>query len=109
MVKGSRATIELIEIPGQPVFIRLAAAITRDIERGRLKPGDPLPGTRALAKILKIHRNTVDAAYHELTMQGWLVAEASRGTFVARDLPVLAAAAVSPPPAVRMVNVRSPS
>jgi GntR family transcriptional regulator/MocR family aminotransferase len=40
-----------------------------------------------LAKSLKLHRNTVDAAYQELTMQGWLVAEPSRGTFVARDLP----------------------
>ncbi|TXL69335.1 PLP-dependent aminotransferase family protein [Vineibacter terrae] len=107
MVKGSRATIELIEIPGQPVFIRLATAITRDIERGRLKPGDALPGTRALAKVLRIHRNTVDAAYHELTMQGWLVAEASRGTFVARDLPVLATAAASLPPAVRQAAART--
>jgi hypothetical protein len=34
--------------------------------------------------------NTVDAAYHELAMQGWLIAEPSRGTFVATDLPDMA-------------------
>ena len=81
--------IELSENNGQPIFINLASSILREIERGRLKPGDALPGTRVLAKSLKVHRNTVDAAYHELTMQGWLVAEPSRGTFVARDLPEL--------------------
>src|SRR5258708_7933155 len=79
--------IELSEDGGRPIFINLASSILREIERGRLKPGDALPGTRALAKTLKLHRNTVDAAYQELTMQGWLVAEPSRGTFVARDLP----------------------
>jgi GntR family transcriptional regulator/MocR family aminotransferase len=79
--------IELSEDGGRPIFINLASSILREIERGRLKPGDALPGTRVLAKSLKLHRNTVDAAYQELTMQGWLVAEPSRGTFVAHDLP----------------------
>lgn len=79
--------IELRGEGAQPVFLDLSASIIREIERGRLKPGDALPGTRALARSLKLNRNTVDAAYHELTMQGWLVAEPSRGTFVARDLP----------------------
>jgi GntR family transcriptional regulator/MocR family aminotransferase len=87
MSKGSEITVELPEDNGQPIFINLASSIVREIERGRLKPGDALPGTRALGKSLKLHRNTVDAAYQELTMQGWLVAEPSRGTFVARDLP----------------------
>lgn len=87
-MKGrSDIAIELEGDGGQPVFLDLAASIMREIERGRLKPGDVLPGTRTLAKSLKMHRNTVDAAFHELTMQGWLVTEPSRGTFVARDLP----------------------
>jgi GntR family transcriptional regulator/MocR family aminotransferase len=80
-------TFELDETVGKPIFLKLASAILREIERGRLKPGDALPGTRALAKTLGIHRNTVDAAYQELTLQGWLVARPSRGTFVADDLP----------------------
>lgn len=71
----------------QPIFLDLAASIIREIERGRLKTGDTLPGTRALAQNLGVHRNTVDAAYQELIMQGWLVAEPSKGTFVSHDLP----------------------
>ncbi|MCZ4107094.1 PLP-dependent aminotransferase family protein [Brevundimonas diminuta] len=83
----SAIVIELIEDPARPLFINLASSVIREIERGRLKPGDRLPGTRALARTLGVHRNTADAAYQELVLQGWLTAEASRGTFVARDLP----------------------
>lgn len=87
MAKGATLVIEWRQKEGEPVFLAIAQAIITEIERGRLKPGDPLPGTRALSKNLGVNRNTVDAAYHELLMQGWLVAEASRGTFVAGDLP----------------------
>ena len=80
-------TFQLEEQDNAPLFLNIAAAILREIERGRLNPGDALPGTRALAKSLRIHRNTADAAYRELVLQGWLVTEPSRGTFVARDLP----------------------
>lgn len=87
MGKGSTLEIEIRPQDREPVFLALARAITEEIERGRLKPGDPLPGTRALSRNLKLNRNTVDAAYHELTMQGWLITEPSRGTFVATDIP----------------------
>jgi GntR family transcriptional regulator / MocR family aminotransferase len=88
--KRGDISIELMEDGGQPIFLNLATTLIREIERGRLKPGDALPGTRTMARNLGLHRNTVDAAYQELTMQGWLVAEPSRGTFVARDLPDIA-------------------
>jgi GntR family transcriptional regulator/MocR family aminotransferase len=96
MSKRADIAIELDADRSQPIFLALAASILREIERGRLKPGDGLPGTRALARTLKLHRNTVDAAFHELTMQGWLVTEPSRGTFVARDLPDIAPARSTP-------------
>lgn len=73
--------------PRGPLFLAIAEAIARDIARGRLAAGTRLPGTRALARELGVHRNTVDAAYQELLTQGWLRAEPARGTFVARDLP----------------------
>ena len=37
-----------------PLFLQLATAIADAIRRGRLKPGDPLPGTRALAERLGV-------------------------------------------------------
>ncbi|MGV0909663.1 MocR-like pyridoxine biosynthesis transcription factor PdxR [Martelella sp. FOR1707] len=79
--------LEIAKNPHGPLFLAIAEAITRDILRGRLKPGSRLPGTRALARELGVHRNTVDAAYQELATQGWLKAEPARGTFVAQDLP----------------------
>lgn len=89
MGKGTALAIEINTKEQEPIFLALARAIIDEIERGRLKPGAALPGTRSLAKTLKLNRNTVDAAYHELAMQGWLSAEPSRGTFVAKDLPDL--------------------
>lgn len=70
-----------------PVFLRLARAIAADVRRGRLRPGDAVPGTRELARELGVHRNTVVAAYRELVAEGWLVTEAARGTFVSTELP----------------------
>src|SRR5512133_1304044 len=70
----------------EPVFQQIAQAIRADIRRGRLRPGDPLPGSRTLADTLGVHRNTVLAAYRELEAEGWTVAE-QRTTRIARDLP----------------------
>ncbi|OCW59546.1 PLP-dependent aminotransferase family protein [Hoeflea olei] len=79
--------LDIEKDPRGPLFLAIAEAITRDILRGRLRPGVRLPGTRALARELGVHRNTVDAAYQELLTQGWLEAEPARGTFVAQDFP----------------------
>lgn len=83
---------ELADQPSRPVFLRLAEAVVAAILNERLKPGDRLPGTRALAIAMKLNRNTVDAAYHEAISQGWLISQPSRGTFVATDLPALSCA-----------------
>ena len=72
--------------PRNPIFQQIAHAIRSDIRRGRLRPGDALPGSRSLAQSLGVHRNTVLAAYRELEAEGWTTAE-QRSTRVARDLP----------------------
>ena len=72
---------------GGPRFLRIARAIELDVKRGRLRPGDELPGTRTLAEELGIHRNTVAAAYAELAASGWISASRGKGTFVAPDPP----------------------
>lgn len=87
MASPHHLKLELANDGTRPVFMDIAYSIISEIERGRLKSGDRLPGTRALAASLQVHRNTVDAAYQELTMQGWLEAKPARGTFVADDLP----------------------
>lgn len=82
--------IELDPDVGKPLFLRIARALIRDIERGRLRPGDRLPGTRTLAKELTVHRKTVVAAYDELALQGWIFLQPSRGACVSLSLPDLA-------------------
>lgn len=47
-----------------------------------LKPGQRLPSTRELARRLKIHSNTVSAAYRELTERGWVEMRAGSGIYV---------------------------
>lgn len=70
-----------------PLFQQIARAVTADIQRGRLRPGDDLPGTRTLARALGVQRQTVVAAFDELVAEGWIVNRPARGAFVSRDLP----------------------
>lgn len=70
-----------------PLFQQIARAVIADIERGRLRPGDALPGTRTLARALGVQRQTVVAAFDELVAEGWIVNLPARGAFVSSDLP----------------------
>jgi len=69
----------------QPLFLQLAAAIADDIRRGRLKPGEPLPGSREMAELLGVNRNTIIAGYGELAAEGLVSTRIGGGTFVGRD------------------------
>ena len=70
-----------------PVYLQIAHSLMREIHRGRLKPGDPLPGYRTLGESLGISRNTVMAAYRELQAEGWVVSTPGEGSVVAPDPP----------------------
>ncbi|HET9388426.1 MAG TPA: PLP-dependent aminotransferase family protein, partial [Steroidobacteraceae bacterium] len=70
-----------------PLFRRISQAIVGEIRRGRLRPGERLPGSRALARTLQVNRNTVLAAYEELAGEGWTDTARASGTFVSRALP----------------------
>lgn len=69
-----------------PRFAAIARAMIREIRRGRLRPGDRVPGTRELATQLGVHRNTIIAAYRDLDAQGWIATVHGKGTYVARTL-----------------------
>ena len=62
---------------------QIASALTAEIQRGRLHPGDRLPGSRTLARTLRVHRQTVVSAIDELVAEGWLVSRRASGVFVA--------------------------
>jgi GntR family transcriptional regulator / MocR family aminotransferase len=58
------------------------------ITKGTLLPSDPLPGSRVLAELIGINRNTVKLAYEELVSQGWAESIERKGVFVLSKLPV---------------------
>ena len=86
-MRGWEHTIAVDDAGREPVFLQIARALVEDVRRGRLRPGDLLPSSRALAATLRVHRNTVLAAYQELYAEGWITMEKARGTFVSRELP----------------------
>ena len=66
----------------------IADSLRALIERGALRPGDPLPSVRALAESLGVNRNTVVAGYRLLSGTGVIVSRGRGGTRVADLLPV---------------------
>ena len=56
----------------QPRYRRLRDELTRAIESGELQGGDMLPSSRVLADHLDISRNTVNRAYRELAVDGFV-------------------------------------
>lgn len=75
------------EISGQTAS-EIAESLRALIERGALRPGDPLPSVRALGETLGVNRNTVVAAYGELTRSGIVVTRGRGGTHVTDHAPV---------------------
>ncbi|MFA0751309.1 MAG: hypothetical protein SLRJCFUN_001712, partial [Candidatus Fervidibacter sp.] len=67
----------------QPLYQQVKEALKESIERGELKPGEPLPGRVELCRLFGTNRLTVDRAVYELVREGWLVAVKGKGTFVA--------------------------
>ncbi len=73
------------------VYQQIADGIIREIRKGRLSPGMPLPGSRILAGDIGVNRKTVVTAYTELIDEGWLSTAYKKGTFVAATLPEVTA------------------
>jgi GntR family transcriptional regulator / MocR family aminotransferase len=78
-----------------PLRHRVADAVIDLLRAGRLRPGDTLPATRALAAQLGISRNAVLAAYDELAAAGFVHATGGSSTVVAPGADAAARAGVS--------------
>lgn len=73
--------------PGESLQTWLYRTLRRDIVDGRLPRAYVLPSTRQLAAQQGIARGTVQAAYHQLLSEGYLVASKGSGTRVSAVLP----------------------
>ncbi|CAG0930113.1 MAG: HTH-type transcriptional regulatory protein GabR [Rhodocyclaceae bacterium] len=71
----------------QSLQAQLYEQVRKLILGGRLKPGTPLPASRALAGQLGVSRNTVMLAYERLSAEGYLQTREAIGTFVSFELP----------------------
>jgi GntR family transcriptional regulator/MocR family aminotransferase len=81
---------------------QICRALRGAIAAGVLAPGTRLPSSRALADELGVSRTTTVAAELQLVAEGYLVARARSGTFVAADPP-------DPPAAAAPAPVRAPA
>ncbi len=80
-------TLALDRADPAPVVRQIARGISEHVRAGRLRPGERLPGSRTLSRVLHVHRNTVAAAYAELAAEGWIASAPGKGTFVSGDTP----------------------
>lgn len=64
------------------VYMQISNQLINAIQRGFLPFGTKLPGTRAMSRILEVHRNTAVSVYDELFAQGWVESFPNRGTFI---------------------------
>ena len=68
---------------GLPIYEQICRQIKGAIAAGKLRPGEPLPSIRALARDLRISVITTKRAYEDLERDGFVVTVAGKGCFVA--------------------------
>ncbi|REC45440.1 MocR-like pyridoxine biosynthesis transcription factor PdxR [Chryseobacterium pennipullorum] len=89
MIRPWKIEFEIDKKLAKAVYLQIADTLIADIRSGRLQPGDALPGSRNLATMLKINRNTVVEAYQVLINEEWVTSKERTGIFVSEQLPVL--------------------
>ena len=66
----------------RPIYTQIADGFREQIAAGIMEQGDKLPSVRELATQLTINPNTIQRAYRELELQGWIATVPGKGCFV---------------------------
>ena len=66
----------------RPIYSQIVDNIRSQIGAGVMEAGDKLPSVRELAGRLAINPNTIQRAYRELEMTGWIATVPGKGCFV---------------------------
>lgn len=74
--------IILSNVSTKPIYEQITSQIKGLIMSGELKPGDPMPSMRKLAKELHVSVITTQRAYDDLVKDGFIVTVPAKGTFV---------------------------
>lgn len=80
---GPELLVELDRRSRRPLRAQLEDGLREAVRSGRLAAGSRLPATRSLAADVGVSRRLVVDAYAQLLAEGYLVARAGAGTFVA--------------------------
>jgi GntR family transcriptional regulator / MocR family aminotransferase len=75
-------TYDLAKQKGKSLYEQLYFCIRDDIEKGSIREGERLPSKRDLAKHLNISVTTVENAYEQLLMEGYVCSKPSSGFYV---------------------------
>lgn len=66
----------------RPLYAQITDNVRQQISGGVLVQGDKLPSVRELAVKLSINPNTIQRAYRQLEMEGWIATVPGKGCFV---------------------------
>ena len=66
----------------RPIYVQIMDNYRNQIKARILQTGDKLPSVRELASQLAINPNTIQRAYRELEMEGWIATVPGKGCFV---------------------------
>ena len=66
----------------KPLYSQLYEYIRHEITQGSIPPGERLPSKRKLSAHLNISQNTVQAAYDQLLVEGYVGTQPKRGVYV---------------------------
>ncbi|MCC2253837.1 GntR family transcriptional regulator [Ruminococcus sp. CLA-AA-H200] len=66
----------------RPIYEQIVSQIKEMIMKGELRPGEPMPSMRRLAKDLHVSVITTQRAYEDLQKDGFIVTVPAKGTFV---------------------------
>jgi len=70
----------------RPFYWQIYQQIREKIISGKFNEGSALPSTRALAKNLRVARNTVERAYLQLWSEGYIISNKVRSKFIVQQL-----------------------
>lgn len=87
MLRPWQLEIFLDSSSDKAIYLQIADAFIEAIKTGKLISNYALPGSRQLASLLEVNRNTVIQALDVLIAEGWLVSVERKGTFVSEILP----------------------
>lgn len=78
----SLADVQIDKMADQPIYQQIYGSIRDSIRSGEYPVGKKLPSIRAMATELGVARNTVDAAYRQLVVEGYVKSRQGSGYIV---------------------------